>query len=109
MTTPHVVTLKTTPNHCEPSHPAPVDHVDETCEAEVTLSGKLHGLTCCCPHLVTRTFAIDVGPRTEAQLRAFNQGTANAWEAAGYLIQAHSLIDTGAGWMLLLTVGWYTL
>ena len=79
----------------------------EDCNAEVQLTGKLMHMECCCPRLYTRTYIIDIGPQTEPQLQAYLANTVASWENAGYLILGHSLVDTGAGWKLGLTVGWY--
>ncbi len=96
------------PDHCHPSHPAPGQHDDhdEHCKGEIQGTVTLH----CdnhCHQLRTRTMIVAISPRTEPQLRAFELATFQAWENAGYLIMAHSLIDTGAGWSLTFTVAWY--
>lgn len=102
----HNVQAKQEANRCTPDCPAPQPQQEEPCEGEVRLTGALV-MPCCCPRLHTRSFAIQVGPQTEAQVQAYIQATVNAWEGAGYLIMAHSLTDIGGGWLLNLTVGWY--
>lgn len=88
--------------HCHPHQPRPHDdHHDHH---------KCHGhfeLDCHCPILKTKTFVINVGPQTEAALMAYQQNTFSAWENAGYNVMAHSITDTGAGWLFVLTVAWY--
>ncbi len=96
------------PDHCHPSHPAPGQHDDhdEHCTGEIQGTVTLH----CdnhCHQLRTRTFVINEPPQTEVVSRAFEQNTFNAWENAGYLVLAHSLLDTGGGREFILTVGWY--
>ena len=86
-------------DHCHPHTHCP-EPVNEQCEGRFTFE-------CCCPRLRTQTFVINIGPQTEPQLRTFVGNTANAWEAGGFVIQAVNVLDTGAGWMLTLTVGWY--
>ena len=76
----------------------------ELCEAEIQGMIKM---PCCCPRLYTRTQILSLGPQTEAQLVNLLQSTVSNYEASGYLVLAHSLIDTGAGWALGLTIGWY--
>ncbi len=92
------------PDHCQPTHECPDPGQAEECEGSIEGVIKLN---CRCPHLHTKTFVINIGPQTEPQLRAFVGNTANAWENAGYVIQAVNVIDTGAGWMLVIAVGWY--
>ena len=93
-------------NDCAcPDVPPPTTE-QEPCEADIQLAGKLF-LECCCPRLYTRTQIIQIGPQSEGNLQAFLQGTVNAYEGAGYVVLGHSLIDTGAGWLLGLTVGWF--
>ena len=91
--------IVTKPDHCHPHAPCPVPQ-EETCKGTISLD-------CHCPRLFTRTFVQNIGPQTEPALRANVQTTANAWEAGGYVVQALNVLDTGAGWMLTLTVGWY--
>ncbi len=92
------------PDHCHPKVHCPDPGLVDECEGVIEGSIRLN---CTCPHLHTRTFVINIGPNTEPQLRAFVQNTANAWEAGGYVIQAVNVLDTGAGWMLVIAVGWY--
>ena len=92
-------------DHCEPNVPPPTTE-EERCEADVQLAGKLY-LECCCPRLYSETQIVNIGPQSEGDLQAFLQGTVNAYEGVGYVVLAHSLVDTGAGWLLGLTVGWY--
>jgi len=87
------------PDHCQPGQPVPHEE-HEPCVGTFTME------RCCCK-LMTRTFVLQEGPKTEPQLLAFNQATFTAWENAGYLILSQSLVDTGAGWQLSFTVGWY--
>ncbi len=105
MSEKHNVECKKEATRCCPSTPPP-DPQAEPCMADVELTGKLT-MECCCPQMYTRTFFIQLGPQTEPQLNAFVNGTVAAWEGAGYLVLAHSIVDTGAGWMIGLTVGWY--
>lgn len=100
--------------HCEPSTPAPTPQNEEPCEGEIV--GKAHGclditgtvtMPCCCPRLYTRTFVIDLPPQSNPSVSGTIQATVNAWEAAGYLILAHGVMDTGPGYRVTLTVGWY--
>lgn len=105
--TAHKVNLKAEATRCCPDCPAPNPQTDEEpCIADVALTGQLT-MQCCCPRLYTRSFFTQLAPQTEAQLKTYGDGTVAAWEGAGYLIMAHSIVDTGAGWMLGLTVGWY--
>lgn len=83
----------------KPNEPAPQQEEQEYCEGKIMLP-------CCCK-LQTRTQILNIGPQTEAQLITLLQTTVSNYEASGYLILAHSLIDTGAGWALGLTIGWY--
>lgn len=92
--------VKQTAERCEPSQPAPQQTENPMCNGTFQME-------CCCPKLRTRTFALQLGPMTEAQLRTYIQNTVNAYESSGYMILGHSLVDIGAGWMLGLTVGWY--
>ena len=100
-------------DHCEPSCPCPetpTTQQDEPCMG--TFTGAISGTVqmeccCCCPQLRTRTFHVDIGPRTLPALIAFLQNTTAAWENGGYVILAHSITDTGSNWLLGLTVGWY--
>ncbi len=101
----HDVKIVVQQDRCEPDIPPPGTQ-QEPCEADVQLAGKLT-MECCCPRLYTRTQIVNIGPQSEASLINFLQGTVNAYETTGYLVLAHSLIDTGAGWALGLTVGWY--
>ena len=55
---------------------------------------------------VTSTVGVDIPPQSEADMMAFISNTAQAFEAAGYRIQAHSLVDKGAGWIFFVTIGW---
>lgn len=87
-------------NGCGPSEPAPQQTNEEYCEGTIRIP-------CCCPKLMTRTFIVPIGPQTEPQVAGFMSTTVNNYEANGYLILGHSLVDTGAGWLLGLTVGWY--
>ncbi len=87
-------------DHCHPQHRCPDPHEHDHCEGTIKLD-------CHCAKLRTQTFIVNIGPQSEPSLNSFLQTTVNAWEAAGFLILGHSLIDTGAGWMLGLTVGWY--
>ncbi len=88
--------------HCRPHEPRPHhEHHDHH---------KCHGtieLDCHCPILKTKTFVLNVGPQTEATLLTFEGNTFAAWENAGYNIMAHSITDTGSGWLFVFTVGWY--
>jgi len=92
-------------DRCEPNMPCPQPEPRD-CEGDITLQGKLV-MECCCPQLRTKTFIINIGPQTEASLFTFLQNTVDSWESNGYLVMAHSLVDTGAGWGLGLTVGYY--
>lgn len=78
----------------------------EAATGEHPCDGTLR-IHCCCPQLTTSTFTHDFGPQTEAQLLAAADSLLSAWEAAGYLVIAHSLVDTGAGWAMVITVGAY--
>ncbi len=97
------LTFKQNTDHCAPSH-AHEEHHDEDnhCHGTVELKCNNH-----CHQLRTRSFVVNVPPQNEVQLRAFIQNTFNAWQNAGYLIMAHSVIDTGAGWTFAFTVGFY--
>ena len=90
---------------CRPDCPPPTTE-NEPCEGDIQLAGKI-ALECCCPRLYTQTQIVAIGPQSEASLVTFLQGTVTAYETSGYLVLAHSLIDTGAGWALGLTIGWY--
>ena len=83
---------------CEPNEPAPQQET-EYCEGTFKME------KCCCK-LNSRTFIVSIGPQTEPQLAAFTQNTVSNYEANGYVVLAHSLVDTGSGWLLGLTIGW---
>ena len=110
--TEHDVTNVTGADGCHPDMPAPEvptttgdgDEHPHNCHGHINGTVSLH---CCCPRLHSRTWAVEVGPRTEPQLRSYAASTLNAYEAAGYVVLAHSLVDAGAGWILTLTIGWY--
>ncbi len=88
------------PDHCHPKVHCPERHDVEDCTGTISLK-------CHCPLLRTKTFVLALPPQTEAQLAAFETNTFNAWENAGFLVMAHSILDTGAGWGFAFTVGWY--
>lgn len=92
------------PDHCHPVTHCPEHQDHDECEGSIQGTIKLD---CRCPQLHTRTFVINVGPQQEPALRTFVGNTTSAWENAGYVIQAINVLDTGAGWMMVLTVGWY--
>lgn len=105
---------KVTANSCEPSTPAPTPQQEEPCEG--VLTGRAHGcleiegkveMPCCCPQLRSQTFIVPINPQGIPQLQGFLQNTVTAYENQGYVILAHSLIDSGSGWVLGLTIGWY--
>ena len=92
---------------CCPQEPPPSTD-QEPCQG--TLTGSISGtvtMDCCCPRLYSRTFIVTIGPQSEGSLVAFLQNTVNSYENMGYVVLAHSLIDTGAGWVLGLSIGWY--
>ncbi len=89
-------------SHCEPQEPPP--GTDDVCEGTITGTVRLE---CCCPRLYSRTLQANIGPQAEADMANFIVATANSYEANGYVVLGHSLTDTGAGWRLFLTVGWY--
>lgn len=104
----HTVQNKADSKCCQPDCPAPPGTDQEPCTG--TLQGAITGtvtMECCCPRLYSRTFIVQVPPQTEGSLQAYLQNTVNAYEAGGYVVLAHSLVDAGAGWMLGLSVGWY--
>jgi len=93
------IELKKDDKGCYPVHPH--HHDDHSlCHGSIKLD-------CVCPMLKTKTFVLNIGPQTEVSLNSFQVTTFNSWEVAGYLIMAHSLVDTGAGWGFAFTVGWY--
>ena len=83
----------------EPNEPAPQQD-QEYCEGKIMMP-------CCCPQLHTRTQILNIGPQTIQQLQQLLQQTVSNYEAQGYLVLAHSIMDAGAGWKLGLTIGWY--
>lgn len=91
-------------DHCGPSEPPPTPQSEHDCTG--TIQGTVR-MECCCPRLMTRTFVVNIGPQSEPSLIAFILATAGAWEASGYLILGHSIVDAGAGWVFGFTVGWY--
>ncbi len=100
--------IKQTSDACVPTVPCELPSTQQECEG--TIDGHITGkimMPCCCPRLYTRTFVLDIGPLAETALTAFKQNTVTAWEAANYLVLAHSTEDTGAGSRLGLTIGWY--
>ena len=90
---------------CRPDCPPPGTQ-EQPCEGDIQLAGKVV-LDCCCPRLYSRTQIVNIGPQSEANLINFLQNTVSAYEAQGYIVLAHSLIDVGAGWVLGLSVAWY--
>ena len=104
----HASDPKKSGNCFGPTAKAPTDQpggqANEMCEGTIEGTVKIE---CCCPMLYTRTLGIALGPQTEPQLAAAVGGTAQAYEASGYRVIAHSLVDTGSGWQLFLTIGWY--
>ena len=95
-------------DRCEPSEPAPQQQDQEPCQG--TLEGSISGtlrMDCCCPRLITRTFIIQLPPQQVSNLLQVLQNTVGAYENNGYMVLAHSLTDTGGGWMLGLTIGYY--
>ncbi len=84
----------------KPSEDAPQTQEQEYCEGKIMMP-------CCCPRLYTRTQILQLGPQSEPDLQNLLQTTVSNYEASGYLVLGHSLIDTGAGWVLGLTIGWY--
>ena len=84
----------------KPSEPAPQqENEQEYCEGTIMLP-------CCCK-LHTRTQILKLGPQTIDQLKDLLQATTANYEASGYRVLAHSLVDVGAGWLLGLTIAWY--
>ena len=62
-----------------------------------------------CPRIKTTTRITALGPQNTPQLQQAIQNSVSAIEAAGGLVLAHGLTDTGAGWLLTLTTGEYVL
>ncbi len=88
-----------------PEPPTPqAEH--ENCEGTIEGQIKLHCHTHCL-RLKSHTMVLVLGPQSEADLVTLIQGTAQAYEASGYVVLAHNLADTGAGWVLGLTIGYY--
>lgn len=77
---------------------------DSCCEQSVTLHGTLHQKYRW--EQRTHTMLVALPPMTEADMHAAVIATCTGWEAQGFRIQAHSLVDTGGGWTMFLTVGW---
>ncbi len=102
----HDVKIVVQQDHCEPDIPPPPTTDQGPCEGDIQLAGRIV-LNCECCRLVSRTNIVNIGPQTEASLITFLQGTVNAYEGMGYVVLAHSLVDTGSGWLLGLTVAWY--
>lgn len=100
-------------DRCEPQQPPPEPTPQQTDPCVGQLTGSITGTVtmenccCCCPQLRTRTFIVPISPQTVPQLQTFMQNTVNSYEAQGFVVLAHSLTDTGAGWTLGLTIGWY--
>lgn len=89
---------------CKPSEPCDPPTTQNVCEGQIT---GVMTYECCCPLLYTRSFIVNIGPQSEGALIAYLQSTVSAYEAANFRVIAHSLIDTGSGWVLGLTIGWY--
>lgn len=87
-----------------PDCPAPTPQQKEPCTGTITGTVQME---CCCPRLYTRTFALLLPPDFAANIQGTIQSTVNNYESNGYLVLAHSLTDSGGGWLLGLTIGWY--
>jgi hypothetical protein len=98
---------------CTPKDPipTPVPTPQNECVEQITLTGSVTAnCECCCPRLRTRTLAHQYTPQQSAAMRTAASGTLNAWEAAGFVILGHSLVQAGpavGGWVFIWTVGWY--